>query len=157
MSTFSVVSSTVVLVTSSCLGNIHVALVMCLHHPVSVVCGIRYLHSGKHVHVVLVTHIFVVGSAGAHNLRRIKMFVSCEPHDGCCGRDLGKLECQDHPPTRLKHRLVSQNVLWKKAAPQMVASMGHFKLVGSYRPRRRLQYQKAVAESSSKSHRSRPP
>ena len=35
--------------------------------------------------------------------------------------------------------------------------VGHFKLVGSYRPRRRLQYQKAVAESSSKSYRSLPP
>ena len=78
------------------------------------------------------------------------MYVSRKPHDGFCGRDLGKRACQDHPPTRLKHRLVSQNVLSKKAAPQMVASMGHFKLVGSYRPRRRLQYQKAVAESPSK-------
>ena len=59
-----------------------------------------------------------------------------------------------HPPARLKHHLVSQNILSKKAAPQMAASMGHFKLVGSYRSRRRLQYQKAVVESSSKSHRS---
>jgi len=78
------------------------------------------------------------------------MFASCEPHDGCCGRDLGKRACQDHPPARLKRRLVSQNVLSKKAAPQMAASMGHFKLVGSYRLARRLQYQKAVAESPSK-------
>jgi len=37
---------------------------------------------------------------------------------------------------KAKVLLVSQNVLSKKAAPQMVTSMGHFKLVGSYRPRR---------------------
>ena len=56
------------------------------------------------------------------------------------GEILGKRACQDHPSTRLKHHLVSQNVLSKKAAPQMAASIGHFKLVGSpkqksYRPR----------------------
>ena len=74
------------------------------------------------------------------------------------GEILGKRACQDHPPASLKkHHLVSQNVLSKKAALQMAASMGHFKLVGSYRPRRRLQYQKAAAESPSKSHRSLPP
>ena len=78
------------------------------------------------------------------------------------GKILGKRACQDHPPARLKCRLVSQNVYSKKAAPQMAASMGHFKLVGSpkwksYRPRRRLQYQRATAESPSKSHRSLPP
>jgi len=52
---------------------------------------------------------------------------------------------------------VRQNVLSKKAAPQMVASMGQFKLVGSYRTRRKLQYQKAVDESPNKSHGSLPP
>ena len=78
------------------------------------------------------------------------------------GKILGKRACQDHPPASLKkHHLVSQNVLSKKAALQMAASMGHFKLVGSpkqksYRPRRRLQYQKETAESPSKSHRSFP-
>ena len=56
------------------------------------------------------------------------------------GEILGKRACQDHPSTRLKHHLVSQNVLSKKAAPQMAASIGHFKLVGSpkqksHRPR----------------------
>ena len=85
-----------------------------------------------------------------------KTFVSCEPHDGCCGQDLGKRTCQDHPPTKLNRHLVSQNVLLK-VAPQIVASMGHFKLVRSYRPRRRLQYQKAVAKSPSKSYRSLSP
>jgi len=70
---------------------------------------------------------------------------------------LGKRACQDHLPTRLKHCLVSQNVLSKNAARQKAEGMGHFKLVGSYRPRRRLQYQKAVAESPSKSHKSLPP
>ena len=54
--------------------------------------------------------------------------------------------CQDHLPARLKRCLVSQDVL-SNVAPQMAESMGHFKLVGSYRPRRRLQYLKEVAES----------
>ena len=78
------------------------------------------------------------------------------------GEILGKRACQDHPPARQKCRLVSQNVNLKTAAPQMAASMGHFKLVGSpkrksYRPRRRLHYQKTTAERPSKSHRSLPP
>ena len=47
------------------------------------------------------------------------------------GEILGKQACQDHPPARLKHCLVSQNVLLKKEAPQMAESMGHFKFVGS--------------------------
>ena len=47
------------------------------------------------------------------------------------GEILGKRARQDHPPARLKCHLVSQNVLSKKAAPQMVATMGRFKLVGS--------------------------
>ena len=47
------------------------------------------------------------------------------------GEILGKRACQDHPSARLKHRLVSQNVLSKKEAPQMAESIGHFKLVGS--------------------------
>ena len=42
------------------------------------------------------------------------------------GEILGKRACQDHPSARLKHRLVSQNVLSKEAAPQMAASMGQF-------------------------------
>ena len=40
------------------------------------------------------------------------------------GEILGKRVCQDHPLARLKRRLVSQNVLSKKAATQMAASMG---------------------------------
>ena len=51
------------------------------------------------------------------------------------GEILGKRACEDHLPARLKRRLVSQNVLSKNAAPQMAESIGHFKLVGSYRPR----------------------
>jgi len=73
------------------------------------------------------------------------------------GEILGKRACQDHLHARLKRRLASQNVLSKNTAPQMAESMGHFKLVGSYTPRRRLQYQKAAAESPSKSHKSLPP
>jgi len=54
-------------------------------------------------------------------------------------RFLASEHAKDHPPARLKCRLVSQNVHSKKAAPQMAASMGHFSLVGSpkqksYRP-----------------------
>ena len=55
-----------------------------------------------------------------------------------------------------QRKSAAQNILSKKAAPQMAASVGHFKLVKShkqksYRPRRRLQYQKATAERPSKS------
>jgi len=56
-----------------------------------------------------------------------KTFVSCETHDGCtdaAGKILGKRACQDHPPARLKRRLVSQNILSKKVATGMAASMG---------------------------------
>ena len=64
-------------------------------------------------------------------------------------------------PRKAKVPLGKPECLFEKAAPQMAASMGHFKLVGSpkqksYRPRRRLQYQKETAESPSKSHRSFP-
>jgi len=85
------------------------------------------------------------------------MFITCETHDGCCRRDSWQASVPIHLPARLKHCLVSQNVLSKNAARQKAEGMGHFKLVGSYRPRRRLQYQKAVAESPSKSHKSLPP
>ena len=78
------------------------------------------------------------------------------------GEILGKRACQDRPSTRLKCCLVSHNVHLKKAAPQMAASMGNLKLVGSlkqksYRPRRKLQYEKGTAMSPNKSHRSFPP
>ena len=43
----------------------------------------------------------------------------------------GEILASEHAKTILPQGLVSQNVLSKKAAPQMVASMGHFKLVGS--------------------------
>ena len=47
-----------------------------------------------------------------------------------------KMDGPTHSPEREKRRLVSHAVLSKKAAPQMAAGMGHFKLTGS-RPKRK--------------------
>jgi len=53
-----------------------------------------------------------------------KTFVSCGHVIDAADKILGKWTCQDHPPARLKRRLVIQSALSKKEAPQMAASMG---------------------------------
>ena len=62
--------------------------------------------------------------------------------------------CEEHPAERQQGRLVSQNILAKKATPQMAAGMGHFKLIGdrpTRRPTRKQQLQEAATGGPSKS------